>query len=122
MSKTVEWYLQRGFDRKAAEYFANGRRHITAVVANDDMTLTLTFDNGEHRAFDVAPLIESGTVFAFLADVSNFHRVYLDDEHCVAWDIDPSVDSDEVWNNKVDLSSDTCYMDSVPIGGGACVG
>lgn len=33
----------------------------------------------------------------------NFRRVYLDGQHCVAWDIDPSVDSEKVWSNKVDL-------------------
>ncbi len=120
MNKTVDWYLQQGFNQKTAEYFAGGRRHITSVVANDDMTLTLTFDNGECRAFDVAPLIESGTVFAFLADATNFRRVYLDDQHCVSWDIDPTVDSNKVWSNKVDLCSDTCYMDSIPIENGAC--
>ena len=30
-------------------------------------------------------------------------------------DIDPNVDSDVVWNNKVDLCPDSCYVDSVPI-------
>ena len=47
--------------------------------------------------------------------LSNFKRVYLDDAGCVAWDIDPNVDSNKVWNNKVDLSSDSCYVDSVPV-------
>lgn len=117
MSKTVDWYLQHGFDQKAAEYFASGRRRIMSVVANNDMTLTLSFDNGEQRAFNVAPLIKPGTVFAFLADIDSFRRVYLDDRHCVSWDIDPAIDSNEVWSNKVDLCPDTCYMDSVPIGG-----
>lgn len=120
MDKTVDWYLQHGFDQKAAEYFAGGRRRITSVVANDDMTLALVFDNGEKRVFDVAPLVEPGTVFAFLADLDSFRRVYLDDQHCVSWDIDPAIDSNEVWSNKVELSSDTCYMDSVPIGDNGC--
>lgn len=45
----------------------------------------------------------------------NFERVYVDAQHSVAWDIDPNVDSDVVWSNKVDLCPDTCYIDSVPI-------
>ena len=49
----------------------------------------------------------------------NFRRVYLDGQHCVAWDIDPSVDSEKVWSNKVDLCPDSCYIDSVPLGGAA---
>lgn len=47
----------------------------------------------------------------------NFRQVYLDGQHCVAWDIDPSVDSEKVWSNKVDLCPDSCYIDSVPLGG-----
>ncbi len=59
--------------------------------------------------------IQPGTVFAFLADPSNFDRVYLDENKCVSWDIDPDIDSTKVWSNKVDLSPDTCYLDSVPV-------
>lgn len=34
-----------------------------------------------------------------------------------AWDIDPNIDSNKVWSNKVDLCPDGCYIDSVPVGG-----
>ena len=122
MDKNVEYYLSRGFDRKMAEYFTAGRRRIEAVTANADRTLTLRFDNGELRRFDMAPLIRTGTVFAFLEAADAFQRVYLDDDRCVSWDIDPGVDSRRVWRNKVDLSPDVCYVDSVPIAGGAAHG
>ena len=116
MEKTVEYYLSKGFDLKMAEYFASGRKTITSVVPNNDFTLTLSFDNGEKRIFDVAPLIEKGTVFETFSDLENFKRVYIDEEHCVAWDINPEIDSNVVWNNKVDLCPDACYVDSVPVG------
>lgn len=115
MGKSVEYYLSKGFDRKTAEYFAAGRRLITAVTANDDYTLTISFDNGEKRLYNAAPIIKQGTIFELLADLKNFKRVYIDDEHCIAWDIDPDVDSKVVWNNKVDISPDSCYMDSIPL-------
>lgn len=115
MKYSVDDYLARGYDRKTAEYFAGGRKRIVSVAPNDDFTLTLCFDNGEVRILDVAPMIEPGTVFAFLAKRGNFCRVYLDDAHAVAWDIDPAVDSDKVWSNKVDLCPDTCYIESKPI-------
>ena len=122
MGKTVEYYLSRGYDQRVAEYFAAGRRKIMSVVPNDNYTLTLTFDNGEQRVYDAAPLLQAGTVFAPFRDLENFRRVYLDDSHCVSWDIDPTVDSNVVWNNKVDLCPDGCYVDSVPVdGGGICV-
>ena len=117
MANTAEYYLSKGFDRATAEYFAGGRKKITGVVPNDDFTLTIRFDNGEKRLYDMRPLLKKGTVFEPLIQMENFRRVYVDDTHSVAWDIDPSVDSEKVWSNKVDLCSDSCYIDSVPIGG-----
>lgn len=119
MPRTVDYYLSRGYDRRAAEYFAAGRRTITEVVPNDDFTLTLTFDNGEKRLYDMAPSLRSGTVFAPFRELANFRRVYLDEAHAVSWDVDPTVDSSAHWHNKVDLCPDSCYLDSVPIEGGA---
>lgn len=113
--KNIDYYLSKGFDRKMAEYFAKGRRTITSVIANDDFTLTITFDNGEKRLLDMKSTLEAGTVFETFADINNFRRVYIDDEHCIAWDIDPNIDSNIVWNNKVDLCPDTCYIDSIPL-------
>ena len=113
--KSVEYYLSKGFDRSMAEYFANGRKKIVSVTPNDNFTLNLKFDNGETRLFDCNNLLKAGTVFEPFMQLSNFKRVYLDEAGCVAWDIDPNVDSNKVWNNKVDLSSDSCYIDSVPV-------
>lgn len=119
MGKSVDYYLSRGYDRKMAEYFASGRRRITSVSPNDDYTLTLTFDNGEKRIYNVAPLLQPSTVFAPFKVLENFRRVYLDENNCVSWDIDPAIDSNVVWNNKVDLCPDSCYVDSVPLNGGS---
>lgn len=115
MGKSVEYYLAHGCDHKTAEYFSAGRRKITKVVPNDDFTLTLTFDNGELRSYDVAPFLKPNTVFAPFRSLENFRRVYLDQNNCISWDIDPAVNSEEVWSNKVDLCPDGCYIDSVPI-------
>ncbi len=117
MAKDIAYYLSKGFDRPMAEYFAAGRRRITSVVPNEDLSLTLTFDSGEVRILDCKPFLREGTVFAPFALFENFRRVYLDKDCCVAWDIDPDVDSETIWSNKVDLSPDSCYVDSVPVGG-----
>lgn len=113
--KAQDYYLTKGFDRPTAEYFANGRRTIVDVIPNDDYTLTLNFGNGEQRLLDMKPMLNEETVFKPLCNIDTFKRVYLDTQHCVSWDIDPTVDSKKVWNNKIDLSSDSCYIDSVPI-------
>lgn len=115
MPKTVEQYLAMGLDQKTAEYFAAGRRRIEAVSANENYTLTLDFDNGERRILDMKPLLRPDTVFEPFMKLENFNRVYLDETHSVCWDIDPNVDSKEVWENLVDLCPDSCYMESVPV-------
>lgn len=115
MTKTVEYYRSKGFDEKTAEYFASGRKKIIGVVPNDDFTLSISFDNGEKRLYDVRPLLKKGTVFEHLVNIEAFRRVYVDEHHCIAWDIDPSIDSRKVWSNKVDLCPDGCYIDSLPI-------
>ena len=111
MQHDVTFYTKRGFDYKTAEYFASGRRKATAVKPLPDKSLLVTFDNGEMRFYDMTPLISPGTVFAFLADEGTFERAYIDENHDIAWDIDPQVDSAVVWNNKVDISADTCYLE-----------
>ena len=117
MAQSIEYYISKGFDYKMAEYFASGRKKIVDVTPNTDFTLTLTFDNKEVRIYDCKPLLIKGTVFETFIDYNNFKRVYLDNDRCVSWDIDPNIDSNIVWNNKVDICPDTCYVDSVPIGG-----
>lgn len=98
-----------------ADYFAHGRRIIRSVQPQPDYTLLLHFDNGECRRLDMNPAIQAGGVFKHLAAWQDFRRVYLDVRHCVSWDIDPNVDSETVWNNKIDLDPDGCYLDSTPI-------
>ena len=113
--KDVAYYLSKGFDLPMAEYFTKGRRQITSVSPNDNFTLTLRFDNGELRLYDCKPFLLPGTVFEPFLAIENFRRVYLDSNHCVAWDVDPNLDSDIVWSNKVDISPDSCYVYSIPV-------
>ena len=115
MNKDINYYLAKGFDKTMAQYYANGRKKIVAVTANSNFTLTLTFDNNEQRLLDCKPFLTDGTVFSFLKSYDNFKRVYIDDTNCIAWDKDPNIDSAKYWNNKIDLSPDTCYVDSTPI-------
>lgn len=114
MPNTIDFYLSKGFDLKTAQYYAAGRRHIVSVQPCAPATLLLCFDNGERRRLDMAPSIQRGGVFAFLRDPAAFARVYLNDRHAVCWDIDPTVDSEIVWDNRVDLCPDACYLDSTP--------
>lgn len=115
MSKDLEHYLEKGFDFKTAEYFYKGKRKIIKVVVNPNYILTLTFDNGENKQFDVSSYIKLDTIFEFLFDINNFNRVYIDDENNLAWDKEPKIDSRVVWSNKVDISGDVCYIDGISV-------
>ena len=89
---------------------------VIAVVPNDDYTLTLTFGNGEVRRLDIKRHLSRGRVFDLLMDMERFRRVYINEDfHCVSWDIDPNIDSKQVWDNVIDLCPDSCYRDSVPV-------
>ncbi len=111
----VEYYLSKGYDMEFAEYFANGRKKIIGVTPNNNYTLTLEFEGGEHRLYDCGFFFDGETVFKQFTEYEAFKRVYLDNTGCVCWDKDPKIDSEEVWDNKVDLCPDGCYVYSVPI-------
>jgi len=113
MKKDINYYLSKGFDEKTACYFASGRKKPIKVKAEKDYILKIWFDNNETRCFDVKPYIEKNTIYEHLSDCFVFERVYIDDCNCIAWDINPEIDSNTNWNNKIDLSSDTCYLDSI---------
>ena len=116
MPKTVEYYLSKGFDSKAAEYFASGRRKPVSVIPQDLSKLLITFDNSEKRIFDMSPLIKDGTVYAILHNKAIFERCYIDENNSICWDKDPNIDSEKEWSNKIDLGADTIYLDSIAVG------
>jgi len=73
--------------------------HVTAVVPNDDHTLTLTFTNGEVRRYDMKPWLDRG-VFRELQNIGYFRCVR------VAF-------GTVEWPNEQDLCPDMLYLDSV---------
>jgi hypothetical protein len=74
---------------------------VLTVIPNPDHTLTLTFTNGEVRAFDVKPYLGIG-IFRELQDERFFDSVR------------PLLGSIQ-WRNGQDLCPDTLYLDSVPV-------
>lgn len=110
MVKDINYYLSLGYEYDFAVYFAKGKSKLLDVFANPDYTLTLKF-NDCTKIYDMKPLLtDKNNVFYFLNDFRNFKRVYLDDTKNPAWDKDPTLDSNIHWNNKVDISADTCYV------------
>lgn len=95
------------------EYFENGVRRIIDVCPNNDFSLTLTFDNGEIRNFDMKPKLKG--IMKPFCDIKRFQEVFLDENGSVCWDIDPNVDSNIVWNNRIDFCPDSIYIYSTPV-------
>lgn len=54
---TIAYYLAKGFSPEMAECYASGVRRPIAVVAQDDFTLPITFDNSEVRRLDVKSFV-----------------------------------------------------------------
>jgi len=75
--------------------------HVTDIVPNDDHTLTLTFNNGEVKRYDMKPWLDRG-VFRELRNIGYFRcaRVALGTVE---------------WPNEQDLCPDMLYLGSEPV-------
>jgi len=72
---------------------------VKDVKPEADYTLLLTFDNGDHRRFDMKPFLDKG-IFRELKDVAQFNSVHV------------SFDSIE-WDNEADFDPEVLYARSV---------
>ena len=67
------------------------------------------------KIFDMKKIIQPNTVFECLSDWEIFSKVYLDENSVVSWNKNPSIDSNIEWSNKIDLCTDSLYVDSINI-------
>ena len=72
---------------------------VKAVKPQDDYVLSITFENGEERLFDMKPYLDFGPVFRELKDHAMFNsvRVYSD---TVAWANDADLDPEMLYPNS----------------------
>lgn len=70
---------------------------VEDVVANQDFTLLITFNNGEKKRFDVKPYLDTG-IFSELKEPE------------ILYSVKPFMGSIE-WSNGADLCPDTLYLD-----------
>lgn len=95
------------------EYFKSGPRKIKQIKPNKDYSLTIHFDNQEVRIYDMSANLYG--VFEILKNKDKFEKVFIDEYGNIAWDIDENVDSSINWNNRIDLCTDSVYLESDPI-------
>jgi len=98
--------------QKVKNYYSNGTRKILKVTPNDNYSLTILFDNGEIRNYDMLDKLFG--VFESLKDIEKFKQVFVDESGNIAWDKDNSVDSNVVWSNRIDICKDSIYLNSTP--------
>ncbi len=72
-------------------------RNITTILANDDWTLDVAFDDGSERRFDVKPLLDC-EAFEPLRNLYAFKSI----RNC-GYFIE--------WSDEIDLSADTLFLD-----------
>jgi hypothetical protein len=115
MAKSYADYIAMGMDERTARYFSMGRRRICAAEPQGGYRIVLTFDNGERRVLDCSTKVKKGSIFQKVAAPKDFNRVFVDENGNLAWDIDQTVDSSRVWNNRIDFCRDACYLESSEI-------
>jgi hypothetical protein len=71
---------------------------VKNVIANEDYTLSIDFDNGERGILDIKPFLDFG-VFRKIKDYSDFKQVRV------------SFDTIE-WDSGVDLDPEFVYLKS----------
>jgi hypothetical protein len=76
--------------------------YIKSIQPLDDFRLEVVFENGERRIFDARPYLQRG-VFVRLQNRATFQAARV-----VAGSIE--------WPGELDLSYDTVYLESQPIG------
>ena len=78
---------------------------VLKVSPNPDYTISLTFENGEKKIFDVKPYLEKG-IFRSLKDLKIFNSVK------------PFLGSVQ-WQDGQDFCPDTLYLESIARQAGA---
>jgi hypothetical protein len=76
---------------------------VVDVVAHNDLTLMLTFGNGEKKRFDMKPYVDRSEFFKELQNHDYFLQARSDS-------------GTVVWPHGQDLCPDTFYLDGVLVG------
>lgn len=104
--------MSTDISKDVEEYFKCGKKKLLKIVPNMDYTLTLYYTDSK-RVYDMSTQLYG--VFECLKDIEKFYGVFIDDEGNIAWDRDSTIDSNIHWNNRIDICSDSAYINSTKI-------
>lgn len=72
---------------------------VSSVKPNPDYTLSVEFENGEKRLYDVKPLFSKWPVFQQLRENNLFQSVKNDGGYGIVWNGDIDLACDELYYN-----------------------
>ena len=81
---------------EVTEYFKTGSKNINNVIANHDYTITITYDNGVRKLYDIKQHMDI-KYFKCLEDIEKFKKV----KH---------TKKSIFWDDMTDLCGDSCYI------------
>lgn len=96
-----------------SQYFKEGARKLISIQVELNYCLMLYYSDRTIRRYDLSGQLYG--VFKKLEDYEVFSAVFIDDSGNIAWDLDPTVDSNKIWTNRIDICADAAYMDSVEV-------
>ena len=70
---------------------------VTKVTPNDDFNLSLEFDDGQHKLFDMSPYLEKG-LFTRLKNLATFKGAYVSF-------------GTVMWSCGLDIAPETLYLE-----------
>ena len=97
MKKDLQYYLDKNYPPEVAEYFALGSKKIIDVISNDDYTITITYNNGIKKLYDIKPLMKDIKYFKRLENIEEFRKVKHSKGRIF-------------WDDMTDLCGDACYI------------
>ncbi len=97
MERDLQYYLKNGYPPEVAEYFTVGGKEVIGVVANSDYTITISYDNGVKKMYDIKPFIKSNKFFNHLEKIEEFKKVKYSKGRIF-------------WDDMTDLCGDSCYI------------
>jgi S-adenosylmethionine hydrolase len=82
---------------------------IIKIEIEANYTLLLTYSNNEMIKYSLENILKNK--LEVLKDINLFKKVFIDEFGNVAWNIDDNIDSNTNWDNRIDISKETIYLD-----------
>ena len=87
--------------------------NIVDVKPLDNYDLIITYSNNEVISYNMEHLFKNK--LEVLKDINLFKKVFIDEFGNISWNIDDNIDSNDNWDNRIDVSKETVYFEGIRI-------